>query len=383
MELSAFHLAGDGTFRSDLSREEALAALRAKDGVLWVDILDPRPEDAGFLEQDLGFHPLEAANCISPETHVPAVDQMDDHLFFNVHGVNYVDESEIVQTTELSLFVGEHYVVSSHNVPLYSVLSVRESVQRDGRLMRIGPLLLAHALLDALVANVHPTIDKMLEHADFVEEQALRNPKQEVVGSILKLRRSALGLHRVMVSQQMALNRLARGDFSQVGEHALPYFRNVYEQVWRIVDFTQSVRDRSDTALTTYMSSIANRQNESMRVLSMVAAIFLPLTLLAGIYGMNFEHMPELAWPWAYFVVLGFMGIVIVTMVWAFWARRWIGLGHQQVMQEIGRVRPLASEVESLAGNVGSRIYRIADALYPFNDRNGSGRSSGGREERN
>ena len=159
---------------------------------------------------------------------------------------------------------------------------------RRGRTVRLCPprrsLLSADRVevLDELVGNVQRTVDKMLEHADLVEEEALRLPKQATIESVLKLRRSALGLYRIMVSQQGLVSRLARGDFPLVTAQALPYFRDVHEQVWRIVDFTQTLRDRSDSALTTYMSSVAHRQNESMRLLSMVTAIFLPLSLLAG-----------------------------------------------------------------------------------------------------
>jgi len=118
----------------------------------------------------------------------------------------------------------------------------------------------------------------------------------------------------------------------------------------RIEDLNQNMRDRADNALSTYLSSVANRQNETMRVLSIVATIFLPLMLVAGIYGMNFEYMPELSWPWAYFAVLGFIGLVILLALWWFWARSWIMWGRRQVIR---RMRPFAVEPEKLVGYIG------------------------------
>jgi magnesium transporter len=130
------------------------------------------------------------------------------------------------------------------------------------------------------------------------------------------------------------------------------FFRDVYDHLVRIEDMNQIVRDRTDNALSTYLSSVANRQNETMRVLSIVATIFLPLTLIAGIYGMNFEYMPELTWKWSYFVVLGVMVIGILTIIWRFWARGWLAWGRGKV----SRARKLAVDPERLIGYLGQAI---------------------------
>ena len=116
-----------------------------------------------------------------------------------------------------------------------------------------------------------------------------------------------------------------------------------------IADLNQAIRDRGDNTLATYLSSVANRQNETMKVLAMVATVFLPLTLLAGIYGMNFENMPELGWEWSYFAVLGFMGIVVGGLLWRFYAHRWITWGRRQIKQ----VRPFTVEPEKIIGYIG------------------------------
>lgn len=127
------------------------------------------------------------------------------------------------------------------------------------------------------------------------------------------------------------------------------YYRDVYDHLVRIEDLNQTIRDEADNALATYLSAVANRQNETMKVLSIVAAIFLPLTLVAGIYGMNFDYMPELRIPWAYFAVLGFMAVVIIGVIWWFWARNWIAWGRKKAI----RVRPFHVAPEKLIGYIG------------------------------
>jgi len=151
-----------------------------------------------------------------------------------------------------------------------------------------------------------------------------------------------------MAPQRELLNRLSRGEFPVIKSEAQIFYRDIYDHLVRIEDLNQTNRDSADNALTTYLSSVANRQNETMRVLSIVATIFLPLALLAGIYGMNFEYMPELKVAWGYFAVLGFMGAVIAGAIWWFWARRWIMWGRQRVI----RLRPFAVEREKLIGHI-------------------------------
>jgi len=258
-------------------------------------------------------------------------------------------ESDIVETAELELFLGRNFVVSNHSTPLYSTESVRQKVETDSRPMKHGADFLAHTLIDTLIDNVLPTIDQMSDVAQDIEEETIHNPQPPTLEAILKLKRSTLRVHRVMAPQREVMNRLSRGEFPIIRAEAQIYYRDVYDHLVRIEDMNQTIRDGADNALATYLSSVANRQNETMKVLSIVAAIFLPLTLVAGIYGMNFEHMPELKWEWAYFAVLGFMGIVIISVIWWFWARSWLAWGRKKSVW----VRPFAVSPEKLVGYIG------------------------------
>ncbi|MDP2720339.1 MAG: magnesium/cobalt transporter CorA [Dehalococcoidia bacterium] len=348
MTIKAYYLSPDGNLRQQLDSREIVDAFTSGEGLLWVDIVDTSQEDAGFLEQDMHFHHLAVEDCLSPAAHSPKIDDFDDHVFITVHGINHVKESDTVETAELNIFLGPNFVVSNHNFFLYSVEGVMRLVENDGRPMRRGADFLAHALIDSLIDNVLPTVDRMSEVSEDIEEEVIRNPQQSILESILKLKRSILRVHRIMAPQREVLNRLSRGEFPIIKAEAQIFYRDIYDHLVRIEDLNQGIRDSADNALATYLSSVANRQNETMRVLSTVATVFMPLTLVAGIYGMNFEYMPELKWRWAYFAVLGLIVSTIATAVWGFWVRNWITLGRRKIL----KVTSFAVEPEKLKGYI-------------------------------
>ncbi len=349
MAFMAFYLDPDGNVRRDLSEDEIRTAFQSKQGLLWVDICENTEEDGKYMERAFNFHHLAIEDCLSKAIHPPKIDDSGEYLFIIVHGINHVTESDIVETAELALFLGRHFVVSSHDIPLFSVASVARLVEADGRPLKRGADFLAHTILDALIDNVLPTIDKMSDVADAIEEEVIRSPQQSTLEAILKLKRSVLRLRRVMSPQREILNRLSRREFPFIGDEALIFYRDVYDHIVRIEDLGQTLRERADNALATHLSSVANRQNETMRVLSTVATIFLPLALVAGIYGMNFAYMPELGWHWGYFAVLGFVGAAIVSVVSWFWARKWIDWSRRRV----AKVRPFAVDPEKLVHYIG------------------------------
>jgi magnesium transporter len=348
MPYSAYYLTSEGEIQKDLTRDEIKSAFESGKGLLWVDINEPTEEDSHLLEQVFNFHHLAIEDAVSQDYHPPKIDDFESYLFIVVHGINYMAESDVVDTAELAFFLGSHFVVSVHTVPFYSIQTVSSQIENTGRPMKRGADFLVHALVDTLIDNILPTIDRMNEVADEIEEEAIRAPQQATLESIIKLKRSTLRIHRTMAPQREVLNRLSRGEFPLIAREAEIFYRDIYDHLVRNEDLNGTLRERSDNILTTYLSSIANRQNETMRVLSIVAAIFLPLSLLAGIYGMNFENMPELKLPWGYYAVVGFIGISIVGLFWWFWAKNWITWGRK-----VTRVRTLVATPEKLIGYVG------------------------------
>jgi magnesium transporter len=352
MSIKAYFLTPEGTLQSDLTLQQIQEAYSSKQGLLWVDVSETTAEDGRFLEHDFGFHNLAVEDCVSTQIHSPKIDNFDDYLFVIVHGINHVIESDTVETAELALFIGKNYIISNHKFPLYSIGAVQQRIEENDRLMRRGVDFLAHALIDTLIDNVRPTIDRMNDFAEEIEEEVIHRPQQGVLDAIMKLKRSALKVHRVMAPQREVLNRLSRGEFPIIKKDSQIFFRDIYDHVVRIEDLVQSILDRADNALATYLSSVANRQNETMRVLSIVATIFMPLTLLVGIYGMNFDYMPELTWRWGYFMVLGIIGFVILALIWRFWASGWFAWGRRRITW----VKPFMVEGKKIQGYLISNI---------------------------
>jgi magnesium transporter len=331
MPSTACYLTAAGELRRNLDDAAVREALQSREGLLWLDLTAPTQDDALLLEALFGFHHLAVEDCLSGRLHAPKIDDFDSYLFIIVHGVNHAAE-EVVQMTELALFLGANFVVTSHAAPLFSVAAVRALVEDDARPMRRGADFLAHALIDALIDNILPTVDRMIEVTEDVQEEAIHRPEPSTLDTILRLNRSSLRVHRVMAPQREVLNRLARGEFPLISKQALIFFRDIYDHLVRIEDLNQTIRDEANNALSTYLSSIAIQQNETTKILSAVASIFLPLTLIAGIYGMNFQHMPELAKPWAYFAVLAFMGATIVLSMWWFMTHGWIRVRPRRIV---------------------------------------------------
>jgi magnesium transporter len=319
-----FYLTPDGKLLDQLSVEQIRNLLASGEGLLWVDMEDVTTEDGEFLSNTFSFHPLAVADCISKNIHPPKIDDFEDYLFIIVHGINYHVDSEVVETTELALFVGKNYIVTSHDIPVRSVSSVLDRVRKDGRPMRRGVDFLAHDLIDALVDNFMPTIEEMDERNDQLEAEVLREPKRETLMSIMQLKRSILALTRIIMPQREIVNGLSRGDYPFISERARIYYRNIHDHLVRIEMLTLGLRDMTESVLSTYLSSVSNRMNEVMKVLTLIATIFIPLTFIAGIYGMNFAYMPELEWRYGYFIILIVMAVVGVCLAVYFRRRKWL-----------------------------------------------------------
>jgi len=288
---------------------------------LWLDIAETTLADTDVLRDVFKFHPLTIEDCLSPEIHPSKIEEFEGYVFLVGHGINYAVESDVVETSEVAMYIGPNYVVTNHNFPVIATETVRERVLRNHSLLMNGDFL-AHAVLDELIQDVLPTIDHMSEVIDRIEEEVLERPTTSTLAAIMRVKRSALRLQRIVVPQRETMIKISRGEFSTIDLESRIYYSNVYDLLVRIGDRVQSLRELADGALSIYFASVGFRQNETMRTLSIVAAVFLPLGLLAGVYGMNFENMPELGWKYMYFIVLGVIGTTVVTVGWSYWARR-------------------------------------------------------------
>ena len=350
---AAFVLSPDGTLAPCVEWEEAIRAVHDRDNRVWVHVDSPDEADEDRMVE-LGFHALAILDTVSPDIHYPKVIDYGPYIFAIAHGINYGTSSDLVETTELNLFLGTNYVISSCNEPMAATQSIITEIATGARRMPQSSDILAIAILTAIANNIMPTIDRMADVADDLEEAAIRSPDHQVLENLLKLRRSSARLYRALAPQREGLADLDEPVRDLISEAATHYVRSLYDKIYRLEDRTGNLQDRSDSILAIYMSSVANRQNEVMKTLALVASIFLPMSLVAGIYGMNFHNMPELAWPWAYFAVLGVMAMIGTSIGAAFWFRAWLKWGRRHTERIIPLVGSLPREV--FQGTLGSLI---------------------------
>ncbi len=339
---------------SDRAAEVApgsLPEVRGVGGWVWYDIVGASSKEVEALAAEFGFDVL-AVEDILVLTEYPKVDEYPEHTFVVLHGI--ADDPTRLRTVECDAFIGQDYLVTFHPEDLPAFALVREQVVRPGRHPVSGPdglfALLAETAAtryDSLAVGLEDEIDKL-------EERAMAGDPM-VIADLHALRRDALVLRRVVTAQRDTVRQLADGPFPGVGERARMRFGSVRDHYVRAAESIETSRALLGAVMETHRASVAERTNEVMKVLTVFAAIVLPMTLMAGIYGMNFDHMPELSWRWAYFGLLGAMAVLGVSL-WIYFARRgFIGgprlnrLPQALGKRAVGLVRLTARPVSGLA----------------------------------
>jgi magnesium transporter len=365
VEIRSFYLNADGNIERDLSPERLAQARDDKKALLWLDVFDTDYSAGDFLLHDMSFHPLAVEDCMT-RAHQPAkADDFGSHMYLIVHGIDYSSTKEFIETARLSMFIAEGTVVTVHRVPLISLDSIIERIERDTRLMERPSSLFSYTILDSLHETLLPALDHLGELAFGLEQEAIEAPGRDLLQTILQVKRSAIRIQRTMSPQMRLFSRISRAEFPLIPADAAVYFRDLQDQVIQLDIITTGVRDSADNALATYLSSIGIKQNETMRVLAIVAAVFLPLSLIAGIYGMNFENMPELKYRWGYYAVLGLMlAIGLGTFYWVFFRHLLTGKSiARNVKPPMERVKQVTSPISSIISATDAVTRTVASTV--------------------
>jgi magnesium transporter len=287
----------------------------------WVDFSEPTKEEGELLSSFFHFHPLAIEDCWEEVNH-PKADDYGETLFVVFHEPRYGEKR--FTTREVEFFLGKHFLVSFHKGKLTQCQALRDQLMRRPELFDRGPDFLLYLHLDEIIDTYFPVLDKLEERIDQLEDSIVVNPSKDTVNGIFTLKHEVLHLKKVIGPQREMLNRFTRAEFPQVTKSSLIYYRDLYDHIYRIYDLAESFRDLLSGALDAYLSSLSNRMNEIMKVLTIITTILLPLSLIAGIYGMNFRYMPELSRPWGYPWALGLMAVIAVVMVLFFKKRKWL-----------------------------------------------------------
>lgn len=311
----------------NLSQDQMVQALQDPQGLLWVSLEETNAEEVNAILRDVfHFHPLAIEDCLSDGYQAPKVDIFNDYLFIIVHALQPNFPLDHLDTMELNSFLGPNYLVTSFTCGQMSpVQAVWDRLERDQRLLEHGADFLCYTILDQLMDEYLPLLDSMDEEIDRLEDQVvLAKPERGVLQRILALKHSILTLRRIIAPQREVMNRLSRDDLPQIQDAHRIYYRDIYDHLVRIHDLSESIRDVATGTLDTYLSAASNRLNEVMKALTIVSTIFLPLSFVAGIYGMNFEFFPEVHWRLGYLYVWSVFILIVVGMLWFFRRRGWI-----------------------------------------------------------
>jgi magnesium transporter len=312
------------------SSDELPELLADKQNVVWVDLLGETPEqieEAKYVLLDIfKFHYLAVEDCLETRNQ-PKIEVFDKYIYFIVHGIKAGETGPTnFVTKEMDGFLGDNFLVTFHDQRFRSIKEVKTKIRTSNFVCKRGAAYLLHQVLDHLVDLYMPIVDDFDSVINRLEEKVfdLKKSDTAVLEEVMDLRRSVARLRRISARQLEVLYRISHGEFPLIPANILPYFRDVHDHLLRISDLAEAYRDLVGGLFDIHFAVVANRTNDVMKTLAVLSAIMLPLSLIAGIYGMNFDHMPELKTPHGYFITLGVMALVAALLLFYFWRRGWI-----------------------------------------------------------
>lgn len=276
------------------------------------------------IGKHFGVHPLILEDIVNTG-HRPKMEDLEDYIFVVLKMLYYDEKDDEIKAEQVSLILGANFVISFQESEGDVFNPIRERIRKaKGRIRKAGADYLAYALVDAIVDSYFLILEKLGEEIELLEEELVTDPRSETLQTIHNFKGEMIFLRRSVWPLREVVSGLERGESSLIHESTGIYLRDVYDHTIQVIDTIETFRDMISGMLDTYLSSISNKMNQVMKVLTIIATIFIPLTFVAGIYGMNFEYMPELKWHWGYFMVWFIMVVIVVSMVFYFRRRRWL-----------------------------------------------------------
>ncbi len=305
---------------------EACFPFRDKPTVTWINI--DGIHQAEILEKMGGcynLHPLVLEDIQNTEQR-PKIESYTDYLYIVLKMLYFDEAANAVSTEQVSLVVGQNYVISFQEGIEGDVFGhLRERLRNEkGRARKLGADYLAYSLIDAIVDNYFSILEKLGEKIELLEEKLVSNPTTATLHDIHYLKREMIYLRKAVWPLREVVSIFSRSDSEIVQESTRIYLRDVYDHTIQVIDTVESYRDMVSGMLDIYLSSVSNRMNAVMKVLTIIATIFMPLTFIAGVYGMNFKHMPELEWHYGYFLIWGIMIGISILMLIYFRKKKWL-----------------------------------------------------------
>jgi magnesium transporter len=293
--------------------------------VTWINIAGLHNLDViEKVGKHFDLHPLILEDIVNTGQR-PKMEDYEGYLFAVLKMLHYDQEEDQVNAEQVGLVVGPNYLLSFQESPEDVFDPVRERLRKGkGRIRKAGSDYLAYALVDAIVDEYFLILETVGEKIEFMEEELVANPTPQTLQRIHDMKREMIFFRKQVWPLRELVGALSKGESPLVHESTGIYLRDVHDHTIQIIDTIESFRDMLSGMLDIYLSTISNKMNEIMKVLTIIATIFIPLTFVAGVYGMNFRYMPELEWRWGYFVVWGVMLVIAVLLLSFFKKKRWL-----------------------------------------------------------
>lgn len=315
--------------RKNIPPREFPKLIRNKRGLLWVDFTSESPETTLPILKGFGFHPLAIDDALQ-ETHSPKLDDWVSYLYIVLNYMVMAENGDGWDTEidELDIFLGQNYIVTHHDHPIPALDETWSACDRDPRTLQDGADHLLYKIADNLVAGYMPTVEKIDDAIDQIEDQVFDKPSPRTLERLFALKRVLLAMRRILLPQREVMNKLARDDYRVIDPKDRIFFRDIYDHLVRLHDLNESLRDLVGGALDTYLSVINNRMNDIMKTLTIITTLFMPLAFVTGFFGMNFFEPLGLMKTWTTSTVFYLMLAVILLLPFGMylWMRRrtWI-----------------------------------------------------------
>lgn len=287
------------------------------DGIHDVDLIEK-------LGTHFDLHPLILEDIVNTEQR-PKMEDMGDYIFTVLKMLDYDEKKDEISSEQVSLVLGSNFVISFHESERATLNPVRERIGKSkGRIRKMGADYLTYAIIDCIVDNYFAILEKIGEVIEDIEKDLVKTPTTETLQSIHKLKGEIISLRKATWPLREIVSGLERAETPLIRKTTRIYLRDIYDHTIQVIDSVESHRDIVSGMLDIYLSSLSNRMNEVMKVLTIFAAIFIPLTFVAGVYGMNFAFMPELNWRWGYPIALIIMVLAASAMLVYFKRKKWL-----------------------------------------------------------
>ncbi len=321
--ISLIDYAPDHLDERDVSDVETLASYRGRDSTTWVNILGLGDEKKiQRIGEIFSVHPLALADAVNVPQR-PKFESFENHHLLITHETE-IDEQDRVTCEQVAIIFGLGFVLVFQEGPDDCFDPVRERIRRGTSVRHSGADFLTYALLDSLIDHAFPVLDRLGDRLETLETAVMGTPRRETLQQIQRIRRSLLVMHRHGRQQRDAINAFMREESSHYSPAQLVYLRDVYDHAVQALETIESYRELTVGLVDLYLSGLSNRMNEIMKVLTVMSATFIPITFLAGLYGMNFEFMPELKERWAYPATLVLMVAIVLVMLRFFKRKGWL-----------------------------------------------------------